>query len=177
MKAPHVSRPVWILLLLGVVASGWLLHRLGEIDRQLTNCAAPLGIISLQLAGDQATAAAILQSWAQAGATQAARDSLRVDTLFLLVYPVTLALACRLLAGGLGDGLTRAGRRVSWAVLACAPLDAMENLALSAMLTRGADPFLASAASLCAGIKFGLVFLALGFLSTCLLARPRRRSP
>lgn len=175
MNTRRANRLSWILLLVGVLASAWLLHRLGVIDQALINRTAPQGIISLQLAGDQATAAAILQSWARAGALNAARDSLRVDTLFLLVYPATLALACRQLAGGLGDDLIGVGRRLGWVVLACAPLDALENLALKAMLERGADDFLAPAASVCAGVKFGLVFLALGFLSTCLLARMRRR--
>lgn len=177
MSIPNVTahRIHWALLSLGLLACGALLRRLGVLDEALTNCAAPLGIISLQLAGDQANAAAILQSWARPEALAAARQSLEVDWLFLLAYPATLALACRLLSAGLDDDLAGVGRRLTWAVLACAPLDALENLALWAMLQGGADPFLAAAASLCASLKFGLVFLALAFLSTCLLARLRRR--
>lgn len=162
---------VWVMSTLATLV---LLDRLGAINTVLLNCAAPMGILSYEFAGSAMAAGRMVDEWARAGVLDAARNSLRLDFAFLLIYPVSLSFSCGLLSAPLGDDLRGLGRGFGWAALACAPLDAGENLALLAMLDHGVSEGLARAAAISAGIKFALVFAALGFILTCVLAHSRR---
>jgi hypothetical protein len=73
-----------------------------------------------------------------------------------LFYPIGLALACWVLASGRAGWFAQAGVCIGFSVLACAPLDATENMALLRMLDKGADDATARMAAICATIKFFL---------------------
>lgn len=142
---------VWLVLL---VANG-----------PLATPAAPQGIVSLELAGSAERAAAILASWAPPQ-REAAAFGLGLDFLFLLLYPVAISLACRIVAFRIEPRRprwARLGRAIALAVPLCVALDAVENAALWRMLQLGPTGPWPLMAAICAGPKFGLILLGLAY--------------
>jgi hypothetical protein len=138
---------------------------LSAVGAALFSEAAPQGIVSYEFAGTAVGAERILGSW-PALARQRAMLSLGLDYLYLLVYPAFISLACVRVSRrleGLRPGVARFGMRLSWAVLAAAPLDAIENAALIQLLLAGPSEIWARVAWWCAGPKFALVILGLVF--------------
>ncbi len=129
----------------------------------LRSPAAPLGIVSFELAGGAEAAGEILALWTP-GLRRIARLHLWLDFGYLLLYPAFLSLACARTANARRRGLGRLGRGLSWGVLAAAPLDAVENLALLAMLEAGPGEAAARLAWACAAAKLALVAAALLYL-------------
>ena len=169
------------------------------IARPLTTPAAPLGIVSIELAGTAARAEEIFASW-----SDRARGAFLLvqglDYLYLLVYPVMLSLACLAAARRREDGIdapfgsgrrnSRANRRVPWppheplavlgryvafAVLISGILDGIENYALILLLAQQPTDRWAGLAWWAASGKFALLAVGLAYL---LAARviPRRKS-
>jgi hypothetical protein len=126
----------------------------GGLNSQQT----PLGIVDLELAGNERRARAVLDAW-DAAAQQRAQSAVRLDFLFLLAYSTAISLACLWAAGRLSHRprLAQAGRVLAWAQWGAALLDAVENLALL-MLLQGPvqQPWPALARS-CAVPKFAIV--------------------
>jgi hypothetical protein len=120
----HVRKPLfWIFLAWTLVLM--LLFQL--LNRPLSTPAAPMGIISMQLAWTAEKTSAILSSWG-ATAREYAAFGLGFDYLFMPVYAAALALGS-LLATGRHPGLF--ARLGSWIGLACflaAILDGLENM-------------------------------------------------
>jgi hypothetical protein len=155
-------RQAFTLLLLLVLALSTFLMVLGE---PLRTPAAPQGIVSFELAGSGAAAAAILDSWSP-GVRELAMLNLGLDYLYLVAYPALLSLACFGVAGRLRErsaGLARIGIALSWAVLAAGVLDAIENAALIRIVASGPSDALARAAWLAAVPKFALVLAGLAY--------------
>lgn len=163
------GRLLWLGLLL-IALTVWL----AAIGQPLETPAAPHGIVSFELAGDAETAERIMASWPPA-AREAAMLSLGLDFLYLVVYPLWLSLALGFAAGMAGAGWRRGGRIAARVVLAAAPLDAIENLALIRQLTNGASDLSAGIAWLAAVPKFALVAAAAFFLLAMLPAIAGRR--
>jgi hypothetical protein len=159
------SRPrrlrAWVAAtLVTLVVGAWL----ALIAAPLATPAAPQGIVSFELAGNAESAGRMLASWDE-GQRIRAGITLGADYLFLLAYPLSLALACGLVAERLGGALTRAGALLAWGQLVAAPLDGVENAALVQVLlgaTGDAWPALARA---CALPKFALVALGLAYVA------------
>lgn len=142
--------------------------------------AAPQGIISFEFARSVSGARAILDSW-DLQARAHAGFSLGFDFLFLLLYSTTIAAACVWLSGALGGrspALAVLGLWLGWGQWLAALLDALENGALViTLLDAPASPW-PQVASVCAAIKFALVFLGLfyallGALGVVLVSRKR----
>lgn len=123
--------------------------------RSLTTGAAPCGIVSLELAGSTVNAEAILRSWSSI--VETAQWQIVLDFPFLVFYSVFLSFLTALLSRGRQTVLTTFGAGFSWAVLAAAPLDATENLAMLGMLSHGPSPVLVKLATFCAIPKFALI--------------------
>jgi hypothetical protein len=136
---------------------------LSLIGRSLTTEAAPLGIISFELAGSPAQAIKILASWSEV-VKRDAFLSLGLDYLYLCVYPLAISLACHLVAAS-GTGSWRIGDMggdyLSWLVLAAIPLDGLENYALIRVLKSPERKVWPVVARWCAIPKFGIVILGL----------------
>ena len=168
LPAPKTStpvRPVLVLMwLVASIASLILMVTLRHIDGFLKSTSTPAGIVGFELAFTRERAAFILQTWTANGALTSARESLRLDFAFLLAYPVSLALGCRILARRNAGWFDRVGIQLSYALFACIPLDATENVALLRMLDIGASNGLARLAAICATIKFALILGAVVFL-------------
>lgn len=139
----------------------------------LINTTAPLGIVSLQLAGTGTTAAGILGSW-DSDAHAAALLNLGVDFPFLITYAALLVLLCRRAARALPSRAATA-RSCVRAAVAAAAFDAVENLALLAQLHVGANDAAATLAFTCAGIKFALVAVVVTYLAAIALINLTRR--
>src|SRR2546422_3910151 len=133
------------------------------IDRPLETPAAPLGIISFELAGDLATARQMIASWDEP-AREHALLGLGLDFLFLALYSTTIGLACVWAAGVLRTRrwpLAAVGLPLAWGQWLAAALDAMENVALIILLLRATTDPWPRIAWWCAAPKFGLVVAGL----------------
>jgi len=139
----------------------------------LVNATAPLGIVSLQLAGTGATAARILDSWGSAGQA-AALLNLVIDFPFLVVYGTLLGRWCRRAARALPLHAAT-GRSCVHAAWAAAAFDAVENVALLAQLNGSANDPAATLAFTCAGIKFALLAMVIAYLVVAMLGAAVRR--
>lgn len=153
----------------------WLV--LSVAGAPLKTAAAPAGIISFELAGTVERSAAIVASWGPPQ-REAAAFGLGLDFLFLFLYPVTISLGCRIVAGRLAPSwprLSLMGTMLSVAVPLCIALDAIENAALWRILALGAAAPWPMVAAVAAYPKFALIVLGLGYsLVGWFLARRRR---
>ena len=156
------QRPVFLcaalLTMVLMVAMHWS-------NAPLQNPAAPLGMISLQLAGTLPAAQQILASWGPQGQLSAAFN-LGIDYLYMVAYATTLSLACVLLARHV-----RGFRRVSllgvcfsWGMLVALLLDAVENFLLIRLLLGDLRELWPVLARGCAVPKFALVLATLLYL-------------
>jgi len=148
-------RVFWALTALVVGLS----HGLGVLGMPLFSEAAPLGIVSFELAGNAEAAAEIMLSWS-VEARDRALFIQGFDSLYLIAYPAWLGLGCTQVARRLGEGVGCFGLTLSWLVLLAGLFDVFENYALTKMLFDGASDGLARLAWACAYPKFGLVALA-----------------
>jgi len=154
---------IWTALALAALAA------LQGIDGPLKTAAAPLGIVSFELARDWPAAQSILASWDEQAQLFAAL-SLGLDYLFMLAYSTALALGCVWAGERLrprAGWLAAAGVWLAWGMSLAALLDATENLALIRILFGAAVGPWPGLAWGCASIKFllvggGLVFVAAG---------------
>ncbi len=138
--------------------------KLQHIDGFLKSPITPAGIVGFELAFTRERAAFMLHAWTANGVLASARESLRLDFAFLLAYPVSLGLGCRILTRRNASWFDRVGRQLSNAVFACIPLDAIENVALLRMLDSGASSGMTRLVGIVATIKFALVLSAVVFL-------------
>ena len=149
--------------------------------QSLRTAAAPLGIVSFELAGSQTAAQRILTSWGASGQVVAG-VSLGADFLYLVVYPLAIGLGCVLIAQRLvhkHSFLAGLGIALGWLLLLAGVLDAVENVALIRVLLGAQQAYLPVLARWCALVKFLLVGLGLVYVASggVKLLLARRRSP
>lgn len=151
-----------------------LLLQLRGIDAPLA-AVTPGGILAYELSFTAERARAILEVWRIAGVTESARVSLGVDVGFLLVYPWFFRHSVQLLRTPRfvmdGGRMHRVGGILGLVVLACTPLDLLENWALWQQIEHGASGTLAALAGGAASLKFALVLVTTLW---CLVALSRR---
>ena len=146
--------------------------QLRGLDEPLKLTDTPAGIVGYELAWSTPRAQAMIDTWKQNDAIEAAKVSLGVDFVFLLAYPLMFFTGARLLVrAGSQATFDRLGALLSRAVLACIPLDGTENLLLWHQLDAGSGDIAAHGAALCASIKFLLVIVTALW---CLAAIGRR---
>jgi hypothetical protein len=146
-----------VLTVLLAVATTW--PTAGRIDA-----------ISLQFAATPARAEALLERWRPAGLAHA-RLAIYIDFAFLVVYSMTLALACAIVARELA-AISRRWRNfgiaLAWGMLLTALFDATENVAMLVMIADfGRSGHVGNLAPLvttaCASVKFVLFFSGVGY--------------
>jgi len=152
----------WYVLAAFFIATAAFAWKLASQGRPLTTAAAPRGILSYEFAWSEFGSGNVLNSWKQL--KEVARLQLKLDFAFLVVYPLLFSLACGMLSDSPRNGRAIVGTFLSWAVLLAGPLDATENFALLQMLNAGASEYMAKIAGWCAGLKFVLVYSALGYI-------------
>jgi hypothetical protein len=151
-----------------IVATLALTALLQVIGRPLQTAAAPLGIVSLELAGTLAAAQAMIASWDSSAQLHAA-FSLGLDYLYMPLYAATIALACvRTAATSLRTPQAAAalGILLAWGLGLAALLDAVENAALWQVLQGSAAAAWPGVARWCAIVKFVLVGAGLLYAGT-----------
>ena len=165
-----------------MVLTAILMAAIFATNAPLQNPAAPMGIVSLQLAGSQAVAEAILASWGPV-AQRWAILNLVIDYPYLLAYATTLGLGCVLIARRLQgpSRIAAVGVWVAWGVLGAALLDAVGNAALLCLLLGDLREGWVVLAFWCAVPKYALVlaallYLGIGGLLGLISAASKRRS-
>lgn len=148
-----------------------LMVQLRLLDGALMSPDTPWGIVGFELAFTRERAAAILAVWRSMGVTDGALVSLGVDVAFLLVYPFMFRSLVQLLRRDDGSAFQRLGPPLSAAVLACIPLDALENALLWRELVAGASTPLVLAAGVAASLKFLLVLVTAAWCGAALIRR------
>lgn len=172
---------MWNLLPPGI--RGWMLLGLAVWTVVAASQAAPkVGgegirprIGAFELAGTPRRSQAILDRWKEAGRAAALR-SLYFDFAFLAGYALLLSLLCGWAAGVFrSPRLAHAAALLAPLQLVAGALDAIENVALLAILRSKPTPFLTGAAAACSAIKFFLAGLGvLCVLAAVLVAGARR---
>jgi hypothetical protein len=158
---PLAWRPkvFWLLLALTLAILG-VMNTVGE---PLNTAAAPLGIMSFEVAGSVTKAGEMLASW-DADARVRAGFIQGLDFLFPLVYSTTFGLACSWAGGVLRSArwpLAALSIPLAWGQWLAALFDAIENIALVILLFGALASPWPEVAMLCACLKFGLLFIGL----------------
>ena len=136
------------------------------LGKPLITNAAPSGIISFEFAGDLETAQSIIASWGPEATTYAGLN-LGFDYLFMVGYGITIGLGCVLISQKLKDKinpLSFLGIFLAWGSILAALLDALENYALIRILLGSINELWPPIAKWCAGVKFFLVAIGIGYI-------------
>jgi hypothetical protein len=150
-------RTFWILFVLTLLTI---------IGMQITGAplitdAAPAGIVTFELIGTFSGSQNIIQSWEGEPMTWAGIN-MGLDFLFLALYAVTIALACRLIADKYSNQILKdVGTWLALGIVFAALLDIIENIALIKLLLGSQNEFLPVLAKWAAIPKFILVLLSL----------------
>ena len=157
-----------------------LMFVLLRIDAPLQTDAAPMGIVSYELAGSVDGAQRILDSWDPTARLYAA-FSLGLDYLYMPAYAIAIGLACawaaELWSKRLG-WLAVVGVGLAWGLMVAALCDAVENVALVTMLLSGVREPWPAVAFGCAALKFALIGggLVYALIGGAAWLRSRRRA-
>lgn len=159
-----------------------MLLQLRGMDAPLRTPETPLGVVGYALAFTPARADAMLSTWRSLDRLEALRVSLGFDVVFLLVYPWFLRRSIHVVNGWRRPAESahrweRAGHILAMAVLACIPLDALENALLWRMMTPPPTALLTMTAGIAASIKFALVVASLVWCLATLVTRFRPIPP
>lgn len=169
----QVSRKLWWL---SVGLTVLLTVVLTLIDQPLHTEAAPLGIVSFELAGNQLQAQNIIASWTGLKAVYAG-FSLGIDYLYLLCYSSCFALTALLLAVRRDGKWRKAGLIVATMMPLVALCDALENYCLWQMLSDAPSQELAAIAFLSASFKFVGILIAIVYILICLSWKRQQIQP
>jgi hypothetical protein len=165
-----LPRLIWPLFALTVL----LMVGMSAMGAALSTDAAPYGIVSFEFAGSVTNAGKILDSWAERDVIPVAAFIQGLDFLFLTVYSTALALGCvwaSRVYQSRGWSLAVLAARLAWGQWAAAGLDAVENVALTALLFGGAASPFPQIAWVCAALKFTLISLGLVYVFIALAIR------
>jgi len=142
------------------------------VSAPLKTNAAPMGIVSFELAGTPEKAFQIMVSWVTQAPDQPVRAieillytafGLGIDYLYMPTYALTLALGVLLALGRHKGWFASLGIWIGWGSLAAALFDATENFALWKILLGEFQSAWPMVAAVCATIKFALIMLGLGY--------------
>jgi len=143
------------------------------IGSPLNTGAAPYGIVSFEFAATMHKAQAMMESWGRLGLVRAAFIQ-GLDFLFPLVYSSAIGLGCIMAAGVLqrhGWPLANMGTTLAWGLWLAAGFDYIENIALISILFGAQGATWSSLATICAFVKFLLIFLGMVYALYGLLIR------
>ena len=153
--APEQRGRVFAPLLIATLALTFLFRFIGP-DRPT--------IVDFELAGSVEKAGQIVRAWSATDHIRAG-FSLGLDYLYMPLYSTTIALGCILALGASKNALWRSsGVLLAWGLWIAAISDALENVALYAILLGGNVTPWPQAAQICATIKFGLIALGLSYV-------------
>ncbi|WP_418646405.1 hypothetical protein [Tenacibaculum insulae] len=148
------------------IATASILYCMLSIDYYLINTVCKNGILSFELAKDFETSEAILNSW-NVKAKISAGISVGLDFLFLMIYPLLIALLIHKLNKKLWKGhpFYNVGLILLFSQLFTAIFDAIENVSLIQLLLGSTNKLWSLIAYYFAFIKFTLIVIALLYLA------------
>ncbi len=160
------------------------MYSLQVLGAPLRTEAAPAGIVSFEFAGELSSAQRMVESWGPIGQVYAGLN-LGLDFLFLVAYPITIALGCVLVSRSLSSRalpLAVLGVWLAWGQLLAGILDGVENYALIQVLLGGQDVLMPALARACATVKFalvgiGILYVLAGAAMAALMRGSRRAEP
>jgi len=155
---PLHLRKTLFFLFIALTAAGFAIFQ--GLDLPMRTPAAPFGTVSFELAGDVEKAGAMVASW-DAGARLNAAFGLGFDFLFMPVYATALSLGVLLAQNRRRGVWPMLGKALGWGAFAATGFDAVENIALFAILGGHVTAPLPQIAFWCASIKFALILLGL----------------
>ena len=132
------------------------------------NLLTPFTIIDLEFAGSAARLGEMIAAWGQAG-LDAARLSLYLDFAFIPCYVVAFSGLALLLTRNVVGAWQRVGLVVIWLPIVAGVLDVTENVSLLMSLPSGSGAL--PVAAVCAGLKFALLAVTLGFVLAALIRK------
>ncbi len=185
MKMTRNTQWIWFAVALLATTAYWLfLYSQGaslsvpkELAGGTTAAELPGGIVAFEFAGTERRTAEIVDLWRRHGLLEIARDQIRLDFIFLLLYPTAIAFGCLLARRHLGRRLSALGRTLARAQVLAAGFDALENWALLRIL--GSDSGLAiwaGSAAVFATLKFGLVLAGVCYAAAGLVRWSRGKA-
>ncbi len=133
-------------------------------------------IVDFELAGSVEKAGQIVTAWNETDRIRAG-FSLGFDYLYMPLYSTTIALACVMAIGVLRSSAWRSlGWLLAWGLWIAALSDAIENLALYAILLGNNVAPYPQVAQLCATIKFSLILAGLVYVVVGVIGRVVKRA-
>jgi len=120
-------------------------------------------MVSFEMAGSVEKTQQIIVSWNETARLMAA-FGLGLDYLFMVVYPLTIGLACIWATDILRFHhwpLAALGAWLAWGIFLAALMDAVENVALTFLLVGPVIAPWPQLAHWCATVKFCLIFIGL----------------
>jgi len=132
----------------------------------VSSCGKPLKLretLSIEMPFTASRAQIIVEEWNRDDRAAAAVKQTRMDFFFLLFYPLVLSLGCAMAADS-GNGDFYTGILLSWAVLACIPLDALENVLILKMLSGSFKKPIPQITTFSAVVKFMLLIASFAYL-------------
>ena len=162
-----------------LIATLLLMAVMNWVGAPLNTADAPYGIVSFEFAGRMAKAQAMMSSWGADGMQRAAFIQ-GLDFLFPLVYSNAIGMAC-IMATSVLQGrkwpLAGLGGALAWGLWLAAGFDYIENTALTALLFGTGGTAWALLSTVCATVKFTLIFLGMvyalyGLMIRLVIAKP-----
>ncbi len=149
----HQQRLIFLILF---VLTMLVMGTLTWMERPLAKAGASM--IQFEVAGTQKNAQTIMAGWGEDN-RPLARQQIYVDFVFLVLYPLTIALGCGLAARQFSpiSWLVTVGPYLAWTQLAAGLLDAVEDVALLRLLQGLQNPSLPLIARWCALPKFAMI--------------------
>ncbi|RYY68947.1 MAG: hypothetical protein EOO13_10925 [Chitinophagaceae bacterium] len=140
--------------------------------RPLTLPGTPAGIVSLELAATDANVQAVLETWKEAGNTdaeliQVAINNTRLDFLFLLCYALFLFTVAKQISRFYAH--KKMFNVVAWMAILSAVLDIIENMGMLNSLNGEGNDAIAFATAAAAYFKWIAVILVIVFLLLAVL--------
>lgn len=132
------------------------------------NLLPPFTIIDLEFAGTAARLSEMVAVWGQAG-VDAAQQSLYLDFAFIPCYVLAFSGLTLLVTRSASGAWQRAGLVVVWFPVVAGVLDVTENVSLLMSLPSGSGAL--PVAAVCAGVKFLLLAVTLGFVIVALIRK------
>lgn len=162
--------------LLGTIAMMYVMAKTGSV---LKTPGTPLGIINLEFAYNTAKTTPIINSWASissADLISAAKNNTYWDFVFLFFYVGFLFLTSKIIAAKTAGSFSKAGKMIAKGALWAGFLDIIENTGMLLTLNNQGSSGIAFCTSFVSVIKWALVFIAVLYVSTGLLALAFRKS-
>ena len=131
----------------------------------------PKRMLSLELAGTKDRAEKIILAWKANGTFEKAFTLQKWDDYFLLLYSLTFALGCVVVADVYGDPAHKLGLWLAWLALGAGFLDVVENRAINRMLAGHIENYWPQLSFICAACKFAILLACFLYIGGGVVAR------